>query len=156
MLAYLNCQVVPIYLSSSSSSSFIILVSNRLFSSASKNQWVFKEPYEATYKNLAISKDTKVICQGFTGKQVKSTLLPLLRLYCLHFLPLPLLLLIYQGTFHSTQAIEYGTNLVGGVTPGRGGQVHLGKPVFNSVAEVKWFNNDWIIYISCLFRRRKS
>ncbi len=50
---------------------FIILVNKRLFSSSlGKGQWVFKEPYEATYKNLAISKNTKVICQGFTGKQV--------------------------------------------------------------------------------------
>ena len=58
--------------------------------------------------SILIDKNTKVICQGFTGS---------------------------QGTFHSEQAIAYGSKMVGGVTPGKGGQEHLGLPVFNTVAE---------------------
>ena len=58
--------------------------------------------------SVLVNKETKVICQGFTGN---------------------------QGTFHSEQALEYGTQLVGGVTPGKGGQKHLGLPVFNTVSD---------------------
>ena len=60
--------------------------------------------------SILVNKDTRVIVQGFTGS---------------------------QATLHSEQAIDYGTNIVGGVTPGKGGQVHLDRPVFDTMEEAK-------------------
>ncbi len=72
--------------------------------------------------SILVDKNTKVICQGFTGS---------------------------QGTFHSEQAIAYGTNIVGGVTPGKGSQMHLNLPVFNSTHEAKHITgaNASVVYV---------
>ena len=76
--------------------------------------------------SILVNKDTRLLVQGFTGS---------------------------QGTLHSEQSIEYGTNIVGGVTPGKGGQIHLNKPVFDSVQDaVKELEpNASIIFVPAKF-----
>lgn len=99
-----------------------------MYSPSSVTQQVFRRAMLRSFSTapqkpyVLVDKNTKVICQGMTGK---------------------------QGTFHTQQAIEYGTKMVGGVSPGKGGSTHLGLPVFNNVSEAKAATgaNASVIYV---------
>jgi len=94
----------------------------KVFSSPSTQTFIRRTFASNTGPFVWVDKSTKVICQGFTGK---------------------------QGTFHSQQAIDYGTKMVGGVSPGKSGGIHLGLPVFGSVKEAKEKTgcNATVIYV---------
>ena len=81
-----------------------------MFAKSIANKIIKKGVRFSSSANVWVNKDTKVIVQGFTGK---------------------------MGTFHSEEMIKYGSNIVGGVTPGKGGLKHLDRPVFNSVLDAK-------------------